>query len=326
MAQPPAALVARSPLTTVYLCVRPRTSILPHPLSPRRSMHIALEMPVAIQGLWMPYRLPFLDMNNTSIVLLKVRPRLRACVRALNRPRTAVLVAHPRLVHHGLPMLHPARSVHSSPPPLAVCTADPPRPDFLPGKRAFSICLCLYHTIVSTVLIQAPRFIPISFGALAESCVALRACCPRSQTADARAQVEVHARGRVGLAARHPRRPLRRVVAGVLSLRCRVSAFAHALSAGDGAVRGGGAEDADGRQVACGSAVRACLCMPNCACPVASRCDRGSSAAHPRAPLSMYGVGGDILHSPCAAQRSRDVPRHGDWDAGAAGRAANIGR
>ncbi|THH17564.1 hypothetical protein EW146_g3287 [Bondarzewia mesenterica] len=42
-------------------------------------------------------------------------------------------------------------------------------PEFLPGKRALGIALCVYHSIVSTVLFQAPRFIPHSFGMLAES-------------------------------------------------------------------------------------------------------------------------------------------------------------
>jgi hypothetical protein len=52
MSQSP--LTARSPLAVVYL------------------LHIALEIPVAVQGMWMPYALPFLEMNNTSLVLLKV--------------------------------------------------------------------------------------------------------------------------------------------------------------------------------------------------------------------------------------------------------------
>jgi hypothetical protein len=44
-------------------------------------------------------------------------------------------------------------------------------PEFLPGKRALAIGLCVYHTIVSTVLFQAPRFIPFSFGAFFEASV-----------------------------------------------------------------------------------------------------------------------------------------------------------
>jgi len=41
-------------------------------------------------------------------------------------------------------------------------------PDFLPVKRALAIGLCVYHSVVSTVLFQAPRFIPHSFGTFAE--------------------------------------------------------------------------------------------------------------------------------------------------------------
>ena len=46
--------------------------------------------------------------------------------------------------------------------------------EFLPGKRALAIGLCIYHVTCSTVLFNAPRFIPHSFGALAESYVAKR--------------------------------------------------------------------------------------------------------------------------------------------------------
>ncbi|KAF7984678.1 hypothetical protein HWV62_12954 [Athelia sp. TMB] len=46
---------ARSPLSAVFL------------------LHLALELPVAIQGLWMPSMLPFLEMNNTTLIILKVR-------------------------------------------------------------------------------------------------------------------------------------------------------------------------------------------------------------------------------------------------------------
>lgn len=41
--------------------------------------------------------------------------------------------------------------------------------EFLPGKRALAIALCIYHATCSTVLFNAPRFIPHSFGSLAES-------------------------------------------------------------------------------------------------------------------------------------------------------------
>jgi hypothetical protein len=41
--------------------------------------------------------------------------------------------------------------------------------EFLPGKRALAIGLCVYHSIISTVLFQAPRFIPFSFGPFFEA-------------------------------------------------------------------------------------------------------------------------------------------------------------
>jgi hypothetical protein len=43
--------------------------------------------------------------------------------------------------------------------------------EFLPGKRALAIGLCVYHSVVSTVLFQTPRFIPYSFGAFLEASV-----------------------------------------------------------------------------------------------------------------------------------------------------------
>jgi hypothetical protein len=50
--------------------------------------------------------------------------------------------------------------------------------EFMPGKRAVAISLCVYHSTVSTVLFNAPRFIPHSFGPLAESYVLTVAICP----------------------------------------------------------------------------------------------------------------------------------------------------
>lgn len=35
-------------------------------------LHIALDIPMAIQGLWSPLNLPFLQLNNTAIVFIKV--------------------------------------------------------------------------------------------------------------------------------------------------------------------------------------------------------------------------------------------------------------
>ncbi|KAF9051770.1 hypothetical protein BJ165DRAFT_1413743 [Panaeolus papilionaceus] len=95
-------------------------------------LHIALEIPVAVQGILSPENLPFLQLNNTAVVLLKLYASmvLGSCIVAL------------------------------------LCF---PLPDFLPGKRALAIGLCVYHTVCSTILYQAPRFIPHTFGATFES-------------------------------------------------------------------------------------------------------------------------------------------------------------
>ncbi|KAG0696596.1 hypothetical protein DFH29DRAFT_950399 [Suillus ampliporus] len=108
------AQVARSPLSAVFL------------------LHIALEAPLALQAFWSPQSLPFLQMNNTTVVMLKLYAALVAgsCVTAF----------------------------------LAY-----PLPEFLPGKRALAIGFCIYHSVVSTILFQTPRFIPHTLGAFFES-------------------------------------------------------------------------------------------------------------------------------------------------------------
>ncbi|KAI5119885.1 hypothetical protein M0805_008556 [Coniferiporia weirii] len=102
------------------------------PLSVVFLLHIAVEIPVAIQGVWSPANLPFLDLNNTSLVVLKLYAALSfaSCIAAL--------------LSFSLP-------------------------DFLPGKRALAIGFTVYHCIASTILYQAPRFIPHTFGAFLES-------------------------------------------------------------------------------------------------------------------------------------------------------------
>lgn len=47
--------------------------------------------------------------------------------------------------------------------------ADRLPPLLRPGKRAFGLSLLLYHASVSTIIFQAPRFIPFSLGEAAES-------------------------------------------------------------------------------------------------------------------------------------------------------------
>ncbi|EJF57385.1 hypothetical protein BD309DRAFT_957471 [Dichomitus squalens] len=103
-----------------------------HPISVIFLLHIALDVPMAIQGLWSPLGLPFLQLNNTTIVFIKLYAALVAgtCIASL------------------------------------LCFS---LPEFLPGKRALAIALCIYHVTCSTILFNAPRIIPYSFGALAES-------------------------------------------------------------------------------------------------------------------------------------------------------------
>jgi hypothetical protein len=43
-----------------------------HPLSVLYLLHIALEIPLAMKGIWSPHTLPFMEMNNTTLVMLKV--------------------------------------------------------------------------------------------------------------------------------------------------------------------------------------------------------------------------------------------------------------
>ncbi|KIK95576.1 hypothetical protein PAXRUDRAFT_826878 [Paxillus rubicundulus Ve08.2h10] len=110
MSQP----VPRSPLSAVFL------------------LHVALEAPIVVQTFLSPTSLPFMQMTNTTLVLLKLYAAISA----------------------------------------ATCLASVllfPLPEFLPGKRALAIAFCVYHSIASTILFQAPRFIPHTFGAWFEA-------------------------------------------------------------------------------------------------------------------------------------------------------------
>ncbi|KAF8426857.1 hypothetical protein L210DRAFT_3420441, partial [Boletus edulis BED1] len=95
-------------------------------------IHVALEAPLVVQTFLSPTSLPFIQMTNTTLVLLKLYASIIAatCI-------ASVLVF--------------------------------PLPEFLPGKRALALALCVYHSVASTVLLQAPRFIPHTFGAWFES-------------------------------------------------------------------------------------------------------------------------------------------------------------
>ncbi|EKM57546.1 uncharacterized protein PHACADRAFT_170797 [Phanerochaete carnosa HHB-10118-sp] len=103
-----------------------------HPFSVIFLLHIALEVPVAIQGLFSPMSLPFLQMNNTAAVFIKLYAALSAGI-------------------------------------CAACLLCFGLPEFLPGKRALAIGLTIYHVTCSTILYNAPRFIPFSLGAIAEA-------------------------------------------------------------------------------------------------------------------------------------------------------------
>ncbi|KAL1665174.1 hypothetical protein GGF50DRAFT_53247 [Schizophyllum commune] len=103
-----------------------------HPASVVFLLHILTELPLAVQGMLWPSSLPFIQLNNTVVVVMKLYSAL-----VLGTCATALL-----------------------------CWK---LPEFLPGKRALAIGLCIYHTALSTVLYQAPRFIPHTFGQFAES-------------------------------------------------------------------------------------------------------------------------------------------------------------
>ncbi|KDN52868.1 hypothetical protein K437DRAFT_253811 [Tilletiaria anomala UBC 951] len=92
---------------------------------------VSLDGPLALLGLFFTTSLPLVEMTNTTIVFAKL---LSIVLLALSV--ASILVA-------GLP-------------------------DFLPGKRALALVLVIYHAGFSTILLQAPRFVPVSFGDMAE--------------------------------------------------------------------------------------------------------------------------------------------------------------
>ncbi|QRW18918.1 hypothetical protein RhiXN_00324 [Rhizoctonia solani] len=113
-----------------------------HPLSVVFLLHIAVEAPFALQGIWAGHSLPFIQLTNTTLVLLKLYSALllASCLASLlcfNLPANALMHLGPS--------------------------------EFLPGKRAFALQLLAYHSIAATVLFQSPRFIPHSLGSVAES-------------------------------------------------------------------------------------------------------------------------------------------------------------
>ncbi|KAE8216263.1 hypothetical protein CF319_g3330 [Tilletia indica] len=103
----------------------------PHPANLVFLIHILLELPIGIMALFFTRSLPFLDMTNSTIVVLKLFGALATGISV-----SAMLVAA--------------------------------LPDVLPCKRALVAALVVYHAAASTILLQAPRFIPFSLGTAAE--------------------------------------------------------------------------------------------------------------------------------------------------------------
>ncbi|KAL9934528.1 hypothetical protein V8E36_006303 [Tilletia maclaganii] len=103
----------------------------PHPANLIFGLHILLEFPIGILALFFTRSLPFLDLTNTTLVVLKLWGALTVGLAV-----ASLLVAA--------------------------------LPDALPGKRALVIALVIYHAASSTILLQAPRFIPFSLGSAAE--------------------------------------------------------------------------------------------------------------------------------------------------------------
>ncbi|SJL03671.1 uncharacterized protein ARMOST_07028 [Armillaria ostoyae] len=132
----------RSPLSVVFL------------------LHIAVEIPLAIQGIWSPATLPFLQLTNTTLVLLKVS----VSDRLLFLPQTIVVVCilGSGVMYSRATVLPVAGYVYLF--ALLDTTVHIAHAEFLPGKRALAMGLCVYHSSASTVLYYAPRFIPYSFG------------------------------------------------------------------------------------------------------------------------------------------------------------------
>jgi hypothetical protein len=167
-------------------------------------IHAFLEAPIAIQGILSPRHLPFLDLNNTSIVFIKVcffwDPNWPStfynfyCVgRIWDMVGSSPSGDFERLLFQGrwifdwrsVLQLY-AAIVFATCIMSVLCYPLPGKPfgpfylhtprwsfciEYFPGKRALAIALCIYHSVSSTILYGAPRFVPISFGHWAETWV-----------------------------------------------------------------------------------------------------------------------------------------------------------
>lgn len=144
-------------------------------------LHIALEIPVAVQGLFFPGNLPFLDLNNTGLALLKVSESALGLYRVsgwltiytpLFIPISLSLSFIQRLFLEVVLLLCYASVFLVRRVSFLHVRMNRSRgyvTEFLPGKRALAIGFCVYHSTCSTILYQAPRFIPHTFGDIAES-------------------------------------------------------------------------------------------------------------------------------------------------------------
>lgn len=162
-------------------------------------LHIALEAPIAIMGLLSPLSLPFIQLTNTTLVLLKVRTPRTDAVRQLVKRHWGVpdvFSTGSGPVYRGITRLCASRYAVCYALFRSILTSAPT--EFLPGKRALGMALCFYHVTCSTILFNAPRFIPHTFGAFAESYV-FRDCAPSpSPLQSPISQPSRDARGRVG--------------------------------------------------------------------------------------------------------------------------------
>ncbi|CAE6419556.1 unnamed protein product [Rhizoctonia solani] len=78
-----------------------------HPLSIVFLLHIAVEAPFALQGIWAGHSLPFIQLTNTTLVLLKVEflPGKRAFAIQLlvyHSIAATILFQSPRFIPHSL--------------------------------------------------------------------------------------------------------------------------------------------------------------------------------------------------------------------------------
>ena len=119
-------------------------------------LRILLEAPLVIWGFWYPQSLPFSDMNDTTLVFVKVRDSQYTT--AVNLCRFTGLerneLGHVHYFPYVLLSSRQAMSQYSS-----SLHNDANFLGFSPGKHAVAMGLFFYHTLMSIILVQAPHFI-----------------------------------------------------------------------------------------------------------------------------------------------------------------------